>query len=344
MSSTPRPAASIPKIDEQQSLPIKIDEAVAAVATPQSKSTPQKSDYQKYFLSFELPSHATCAPYSVLRTSEEAAASQLKVDALLEQLSNNAPVSAQVSSITTFFTANKNASRGLWQPNAREVVDSLNGSSQNPIDLTDDAGRNYGPEHLLSAVTMRHLHFAEDVRPPYFGSYTKRMSPRSSVKLRRQPCSRVRKDTNYDYDSEAEWEEPEEGEDILSEGEDDEESVGSAGEMDGFLDDEEVADGRRRLITGDLKPISTGICWHDPLTKSGLKHDHSLNLDDMNIEFLLGKPRRLPSRQSLLTDLQSGREHPSIPSQLLTGAVSLQSNRPHLSSRVRKSCKWRMAS
>jgi len=136
---------------------------------------------------------------------------------------------------------------------------------------------------------MRHLHFAEDVRPPYFGSYTKRMSPRSSTRLRRQPFSRIRKDTSYDYDSEAEWEEPEEGEDILSEGEDDEESVGSVDEMDGFLDDEELGDGKRRLITGDLKPVSTGICWHDPLTRPITNSDPTLNLDEMRIDFLFGE-------------------------------------------------------
>lgn len=257
---------------------------------PQPKSTPQKSDYQKSFLSFELPSHTTCAPYVVPRDGEEVAALQQQIDILLQQLSTNVSVAAGISPITAFFTPERTASRGIWQPSAREIVESLNGSSHNPVDLTDDGGQRYGPEHLLNAVTMRHLHFAEDVRPPYFGSYTKRMSPKSITRLRRHPFSKVRKDTNYDYDSEAEWEEPEEGEDILSEGEDDEESVGSADEMDGFLDDEEGGDGKRRLITGDLKPISTGICWHDPLAKTTEASDHGLNLDDMKILFLLGKP------------------------------------------------------
>jgi chromatin assembly factor 1 subunit A len=69
-------------------------------------------------------------------------------------------------------------------------------------------------------------------------------------------------DTNYDYDSEAEWEEPEEGEDLNSE---DEEEMSEDGDddMDGFLDDEDdaMAGGKRRLIVGDLEPVSSGIRW-----------------------------------------------------------------------------------
>ncbi|GAB7346993.1 hypothetical protein MBLNU459_g3145t1 [Dothideomycetes sp. NU459] len=286
--STPPPAAPSLSVDRKESPSAEPGSAIPS--TSQTISTPRKSDYQRYFLSFEMPSHTTCAPYILSRTAEKAATSEHKADTLLEQLYKDASAVAKSPSITTFFTLQGKRSRGAWQPNVREVVESLNGSLENPIDLTDHGGQHYGPEDLLGAVTMRHLHFAEDVRPPYLGTYTKTMSPRSSARLRRRPFSRIRKDTNYDYDSEAEWEEPEEGEDILSEGEDDEESVGSVDEMEGFLDDAEVGDGKRRMITGDLKPVSSGMCWDDLLGHPSDGQDRSFNLDEMRIDFLFERP------------------------------------------------------
>ena len=85
-------------------------------------------------------------------------------------------------------------------------------------------------------------------------------------------------DTNYDYDSEAEWEEPGEGEDLLSEGEeevDDEDD----GDMEDFLDDEETADAKskRRPLLGDLQPSCTGLCWTDDPDRPDLS-SYSINM------------------------------------------------------------------
>ena len=159
------------------------------------------------------------------------------------------------------------------------------------MDLTDEHGNveRFRSEDLLDAVIIRHLHFAEDVRPPYSGSYTKISSPRQAARLRRAPFSKIRTDTNYDYDSEAEWEEPEEGEDIQSDGEDDAESEASADEMDGFLDDEQdAAKAKRRLITTDLEPVTTGICWDDGSGK-GTRDEAGLDLKSMRLCWLIGK-------------------------------------------------------
>lgn len=118
---------------------------------------------------------------------------------------------------------------------------------------------------------MKYIHFSEDVRPPYYGTYTKNYGDAEARRLARNPIARVRKDTQYDYDSEAEWEEPEEGEDLDSDGEDDgDEDIED--DMDGFLDDDEDAQLKRRLISGDLVPVSTGLCWEDS--------DHVSKLND----------------------------------------------------------------
>lgn len=282
LKSNPSVGDATSDMDRHKSLPAE-PEDVLAVTTVLSEATLRrgsgKSDYERKFLPFQLPSHTTCAP-SISHPSLDAETSQQAFDKFIE----NPPTSLALPP-SNLFSAFERVSRGLWQPNAREVIESLNGStSQRPIDLTDiEPGKHHSPKNLLEHITIRHLHFAEDVRPPYVGSYTKAMSPSSSSKLRKNPFSRLRKDTNYDYDSEAEWDEPEEGEDLLSDGEDDEESVGAPDEMEDFLDEDEGGPKKRLLITGDLKPISTGLCWD-----GSSQDDAAVDLESMKLDFFLG--------------------------------------------------------
>lgn len=104
---------------------------------------------------------------------------------------------------------------------------------------------------------MKYIYFHEDIRPPYIGTYTKKTLKSSA----RNPFLKLRNDTDYDYDSEAEWDEPEEGEDLDSEAASDLESVDTAEDMGEFLDDEE--DGPKRKMILDMQPICSGICWED---------------------------------------------------------------------------------
>lgn len=116
------------------------------------------------------------------------------------------------------------------------------------------------PHDMLLNVRMKSLKFGEDVRPPYQGTYSRAVPRVEARKLSRNPYHKVLPETNYDYDSEAEWEEPEEGEDLDSE-EEEEGSDDGDEEMEDFLDDEEdtLAGGKRRQIVGDLEPICSGI-------------------------------------------------------------------------------------
>jgi chromatin assembly factor 1 subunit A len=68
---------------------------------------------------------------------------------------------------------------------------------------------------------------------------------------------------NYDYDSEAEWEEPEEGEELNSEGEEELGDEDDADDMDGFLDDEETEGNgpKRRHLMGDIQPVCSSLHW-----------------------------------------------------------------------------------
>lgn len=264
--------------------------------TPNSNSRPTVSDYEKYFLKFEPPSHSRLA--QDLNTSRDTT-----VVEQAQQIFDNVVQQAITSknedrpqSLLSFFAESKPRTRGIYQPRVREIIETLQGSSTNPVDLTTESGHveRHRPEDLLRAVVMRHLHFAEDVRPPYCGTFTKIQDRKKSSKLCRAPFSRVREDTDYDYDSEAEWEEPEEGEDILSDGEDDAESVGSADEMDGFLDDAEAPDAvktRRNMVTNDIPPVSTGLCWEDASGKIQPHEDHAaFDLRSMRLDWLIDVP------------------------------------------------------
>jgi chromatin assembly factor 1 subunit A len=241
---------------------------------PESKvSTPAKpmvSDYNKYFLPFQLQSYCSMPAPAVLADPEAAqdAFDHCVNDPSLGEKYDLGLVSSYAS-LEQQFAKERQVSRGRHMPNVRQLVDQIQGTLQQPIDLTiDDEPQN--PMDALQSVSRRYLEFHEDVRPAYFGTYTKIRSPRTSNRLSRNPFSRKRIDTDYDYDSEAEWEEPEEGEEILDEEDDEAESVGDAHEMDEFLDDEDDAlKSKRKMITGDLVPTTTGLCWEDESGKMG---------------------------------------------------------------------------
>ncbi|CAD0112078.1 unnamed protein product [Aureobasidium uvarum] len=308
-SSQKSPAVSTPvqpspaRQNSSNSQPLDAD---VPMASPTPKRSPQQSqsDYRKMFLPFQLKAHTKCAPYVPALNPDELETSQKEMDKVLRRTTIAA---SPTSSYNTLFAKERTRSRGLWQPTAREVIESLQqGSSQVPVDLTDESGEHYRPTDLLDSLIVRYLHFGEDVRPAYFGTYSRKISSPNASKLRKNPFSKLRKDTDYDYDSEAEWEEPEEGEDIGSDGEEDEESVGDAEEMDEFLEDD-AADSKRHMITGDLKPVSTGLCWEDAkgLSKSSTE-ESSVDLDSMKIDFFIPSYWQTPSTPAVIVAKASG--------------------------------------
>lgn len=159
-------------------------------------------------------------------------------------------------------------------PNVRAVLEVSQSLDNVVVDLDSQV------EDALKLVPYKYLHFGEDVRPPYQGTYTRAVSSGTSSKLSRNPFHRGLPDTNYDYDSEAEWEPPAEddedleGDDALSDAEDDED------EMADFLDDEDDL-GRKRGPMMDMTPNSSGLCW------SGSNFDDDgLNVKQYSMHFL----------------------------------------------------------
>ncbi|EMC94130.1 hypothetical protein BAUCODRAFT_26328 [Baudoinia panamericana UAMH 10762] len=270
-------------------------------ATTDAAPTPAKptmSDYRKHFLPFELPSSTIMAhPYNV-PNPDDLAYWQGDFDRELQDPAFQEKVDLGMveptAAVDHMFRIDRASTRGVATPNVRTLVDMIQGTVQRPNDLTED-GPMLQPLDALNTVSLRHIQFSEDVRPAYFGSYCKIRSPRTTRRLMLNPFSKSRTDTDYGYDSEAEWDEADEGEggDDCGDDEDDDESVGSADGIDAFLDDDEDAlKGKRKMITGDLQPTCTGICW---------ENSSNIVSRSINGEAMLGTPPEM--RGMILTVL-----------------------------------------
>jgi chromatin assembly factor 1 subunit A len=177
--------------------------------------------------------------------------------------------------------------RGRMPPTVRSVMAEFDENSQRkPIDLTADSqqaqARNI--RETLQQIPMKLLCFKEDVRPPYYGTITTVSGGLASLrKLARNPTAKDIILLNYDYDSEAEWQD-DEGEDIdLADEEEDD--VDGDEDMDDFLDDSEDVGLTRLPLVSGLEPESTGICWENRKRLGPAAHMYKFRM-----EFILGKP------------------------------------------------------
>jgi chromatin assembly factor 1 subunit A len=260
-----------------------------AAASPRA-STPGKEvpTYDKLFPAFFVRDNVTMAPINRFERDEEATEALEKlIDSYI--LGNRSPGNQRAFDPVSLFhlSGRDNIPRGKVYMSVREIMAELSGNASKPIDLTSDSQNTQikRTSDLLKKIPLKFLHFQEDVRPPYRGTYTKR--PINGIaRLARNPLRRDLPDTNYDYDSEAEWVEDEDGEDLISGGEEEEEGGEEADDMDGFLDDsaEDTAQSRRMLLQGELEHTSTGLCWED-------RHKKSTNVKMMpyRMEVIIGK-------------------------------------------------------
>ncbi|OKL64000.1 hypothetical protein UA08_00359 [Talaromyces atroroseus] len=234
-----------------------LTQETAKPLSPGKTREASQSNYRKEFPAFFLQSNTHLSPpHQFQRDSEALYHICQKLDGFLKQPTT--PPAYRGSELFDMIPYQRRNGRNI--KSVRTIVNSAQNES-NHINLAEPNTTFLRDQ--LKKVTMKSLRFGEDVRPPYYGTFTKPLSHNQAHKLCRAPYTRIIPGVNYDYDSEAEWEEPEEGEDLDSEGEEDVSDDGDD-DMDGFLDDEEEQiDGRRRLIVGDLEPVSTGIRWHD---------------------------------------------------------------------------------
>lgn len=250
-------------------------DGVDTAASPSKPPSP--SEYERTFLPFCIQSYVHLAKSPFVKGSERLRSRLERID---KALASNSSSTAPGPPATTKWSPSElldlpyQQQRGV--KHARTVRQIMSGGSgvSDAIDLTGT--------HELSKHHSKFLCYHEDVRPPYVGTFTRSVSPISSRKLARNPFGRNLPETNYEYDSEAEWEPPQEGDEDLLSDEDDLEVSEDEDDLEGFLDDEND-DLQRQKIVSDMQPISSGVCWDgDRQTSSG-----PFNLNSMRAELLL---------------------------------------------------------
>ncbi|KAL9116877.1 MAG: hypothetical protein Q9187_006594 [Circinaria calcarea] len=253
-------------------------DGLTSVASSRSASiSPEeilKSEYERKFPPFFIQSHTKLAPFNQFPRDEEGLNQSWKhIDESLRGESSGLLVQStgevgrtRVSEIL-YLSSRRLRRRYGRLTSVKDIVARIHGTMGNPIDLagSKNSSSSQEPLDLLKSTSLKYLRYAEDVRPPYVGTYTKVPQGQSVSKLCRKPFTRALPATNYDYDSEAEWEEPGEGEDLDSEGEEEVGEEEEVDDMEGFLDDDDAGDGtkgtKRRHMMGDVLPVSTGLCW-----------------------------------------------------------------------------------
>ncbi|KAI9771547.1 MAG: hypothetical protein M1839_002790 [Geoglossum umbratile] len=254
-----------------------------AQSNPASQSPP-KTDYQRAFAPFFVKAHVTLAPRNRWCTGEEGMEEfRRTIDEFLENRSDSErPARTATLNISKLCHIPPSArlTRGIIPRHTmKEIMVKLNesvkdlGTAQNPVKIPSSSRHKkkyFGPmeAELLKSIPMKYLEFHEDVRPPYRGTFTKQPPADIVRSVSRNPTQRKLPNINYDYDSEAVWDPEEEGEDLDSEGEQEDATDDDADDMEGFLDDEDAPEAsgavnKRRAVLSDLIPVCSGLCWDD---------------------------------------------------------------------------------
>ncbi|KAI9721647.1 MAG: hypothetical protein M1828_005014 [Chrysothrix sp. TS-e1954] len=267
------------------------EEDGARTLIPNTRSIPEAkaSDYSRTFLPFAVSPSTRVAP--IARYSLDDGARQYlirKVDIWMSDDYNHIPQSL-IECLDLPSAESMTASTVL--PSVRHIIDNLSESDGRTIDPHSGAAVRWDTFESLRRIPIKYIHFHEDVRPPYIGTSTRVSSISELLRLARNPVRQQRPELDYDEDSEAEWEEPEEGEELNSDGESDAESAADTEEMEEFLDDEGAEDGqraRKKNISNDMEPISTGLCWENNCGHAAF--DTSLkgipNIGECRLEFI----------------------------------------------------------
>lgn len=227
-----------------------------------AKTFATRSDYAKAFPDFFLQSHTIVAPtHRFERDSQLLEHVRNILDEGMRPDTSFKPTPFDPSKVFHLIPYRRH--RGCKARPVREILQQIQTAESGATPgLNSKVKCAESPINLLRHVPMKSLKFGEDVRPPYQGTFTRAVPLATANKLARNPYHRALPGMNYDYESEAEWEEPEEGEDLDSE-EEEEDGDDGDDDMDGFLDDDDdtLVGGKRRLIVGDLEPVCSGLTW-----------------------------------------------------------------------------------
>ncbi|KAL8822854.1 MAG: hypothetical protein Q9191_006417, partial [Dirinaria sp. TL-2023a] len=289
-------------------------------------TTPQKAqmpDYERLFPPFFVQSHTVLASSNRFSRDDQGIEYvRAKLDQSLRNDPEKDPSAATKMSETLRMRPRTRRLHQAPQIPVKEIVARIHGTANNPIDLTSLHSQKaaQAPIELLKSIPVKFLKFAEDVRPPLIGTYTRPLDARSRNKLSKNPFTRALP-TDYDYDSEAEWEEPGEGEDLDSEGEEELGEDEEADDMEGFLDDAEADEvKKRRPVISDLEPTYNPQLPIDPYSTAYWQTQTSATPQEAFSTGSMEPPLRVP-----LTAIN--RQNLQLPTTSISPSDSLK-NRP----------------
>jgi chromatin assembly factor 1 subunit A len=258
------------------------DHAEAASADGTTGGPKEKSLYEQMFKEFFLKEHVRLAKDPV-EMDEETKATKVRIlEEYVEGKRNDVPARFDpVEALQIPYVRR----RGRIYPSVRKIMEEFHGlSSSRPIGLTieEQKAQLLHIREALKSIPVKSIKFREDVRPPYIGTISG-LPPgvKSLGKLARKPTSR-QLPLNYDYDSEAEWQD-EDGEDV-DDLDDDEEEADMDEDMADFLDDSEDVGPSRMVFSGGMEPESSGLCW-----ENGKHLNSKPEMSKYRMEFILGK-------------------------------------------------------
>ncbi|KAK1833316.1 chromatin assembly factor 1 subunit rlf2 [Podospora conica] len=223
-------------------------------------SSPSKSAYDKLFKPFFVKQNVTVAKQPFEMDEETREAKSKILEAYVDGSREHVPTMLR-DNVLDILQIPFRSRRGRPYPSVKDIMAKHSGNSVSmAIDLTTDSHNQ--ALKALESVPVKTLKFREDVRPPYVGTVSGLPAGLSSLrKVAIHPATRAIPTLDYDYDSEAEWQE-DDGEDVDLDDMDDEE-VDPDEDMDDFLDDSEDVGPARPAFSGGMEPESTGLCWED---------------------------------------------------------------------------------
>ncbi|ETS80102.1 hypothetical protein PFICI_07631 [Pestalotiopsis fici W106-1] len=228
-------------------------------ASPSAKEAkPQKSAYDKLFQPFFVKSDVKLAVNPFQMDEETMAAKSRILDEHIRG-DRGEVATKPFDPVATFQFSGVPTTRGKQHIAVKKIMAEMSGDTVPSHQSESQQLRLTNAQDQLRSIPVKVLSFFEDVRPAYVGTVTS--TPKVHLgKLARRPTGRLLS-LNYEYDSEAEWEE-EEGEDL---DEDDLEDEGEEGEeeMGDFLDDAEDVSATRPAFLTETEPVSTGICFEN---------------------------------------------------------------------------------
>jgi len=257
----------------------------------EAPSSPTKDGtvaYAKRFKPFFVKENVTLASYPHDLDEETREAKSMILREFIEGKRETPKVSWREDAIQLLHMPLKGRrGRGCVYPSVKKIMAEYHGSTDSTtIDPTSESLKRQQMSQILEAlkaVPVKCLKFREDVRPPYIGTVSG-LPPgvRSLRNIARNPISKSIPTINYEYDSEAEWQE-DDGEDV-DDLEEDEDDADADEEMDDFLDDSEDAGPARLVFSGGMEPESTGLCW-----ENHNRMNQPAKMFKFRMEFILGE-------------------------------------------------------